>query len=362
MKDARIISIDDAVDGLAGFDAVLDARSPSEYAEDHLPGAISTPVLDDEERARVGTLYKQQGSFPAKRIGAAIVSRNIAALLDAPLADRDRNWKPLVYCWRGGNRSGALATVLARIGWHVSVLQGGYREFRRRVVADLALLPARHRFVVVAGRTGSGKSLLLERLAGRGAQVLDLERLACHRGSVLGHLPDRTQPSQKRFETLVWEQLRRFDPSQPVFVESESRKVGGCQVPEQLILAMRASACVVIEAADAVRSTLLLSEYRHFVEAPDRLAERLEALVSLHGRARIDGWMSAARAGRWDDFVVSMLREHYDPAYDRSMRRNFAKLDAAVTLQLAGSDAAALDAAVDGLLAAAAGTLAEPAG
>lgn len=343
MKDARPIPVAAAVAELDRFDAILDARSPSEFAVDHLPGASSAPVLSDAERASVGTLHKQQGSFEAKRVGAALVSRNIAALLEGPLAGAGRQWRPLVYCWRGGNRSGALATVLARIGWQVSVLEGGYREFRRHVMAELALLPTRLRFVVVAGRTGSGKSLLLERLAAQGAQVLDLERLACHRGSVLGQLPDRPQPSQKRFETLLWEHLRGFDPARVVFVESESRKVGQCQVPEQLILRMRASACVVLEAEDEVRVQVLLGEYRHFVEEPEHLAARLSALAALHGRARIDRWIALAQTGNWAGFVGTLLREHYDPAYDRSIRRNFPHVGDAPRVRLDGADEAAFE-------------------
>lgn len=357
MKDARPTPVTEAIAALGGYDAILDARSPGEFAQDHLPGAISTPVLSDEERVRVGTIYKQQGAFEAKRIGAAIVSRNIANILDGPLAGVGRNWRPLVYCWRGGNRSGALATVLARIGWQVSVLEGGYREFRRQVVAELAALPCDKRFVVVAGRTGSGKSLLLERLAARGAQVLDLEALARHRGSVLGRLPDEPQPSQKRFETLLWQQLRGLDAARPVFVESESRKVGSCQVPEALILAMRASPCVVVEADDAVRTGLLLGQYRHFVEQPRELAERLDALVALHGRARVGEWKALAEAARWPEFVTALLHEHYDPAYDRSMRRNFARLAEAPRIVLHGADGAALDAAAEETIAAA-GTIA----
>jgi tRNA 2-selenouridine synthase len=345
MKDARPIPIAEAMARLDEFDAILDARSPGEHAEDHLPGAMSTPVLSDAERARVGTLHKQQGAFEAKRVGAALVSRNIAAILEGPLAEAPRGWRPLVYCWRGGNRSGALATVLARVGWQVSVLEGGYREFRRRVIADLAAWPAGLRFVVVAGRTGSGKSLMLERLAADGEQVLDLEQLARHRGSVLGHLPDEPQPSQKRFETLLWERMRRFDPRRPVFVESESRKVGQCQVPEQLILRMRASPCVIVEAQDAVRARLLVGEYGHFVADPALLAARLAALAPLHGQARIDEWMSLAQAGRWTEFVTALLREHYDPAYDRSIRRNFARVEDAPRVVLAGADDAALGAA-----------------
>ena len=351
MKEPRTVTVEEAVAHLERFDAILDARSPSEHAEDHLPGAMSTPVLDDAQRASVGTLYKQAGTFEAKRVGAALVSRNIADILDRQLQSCGRDWKPLVYCWRGGNRSGALATVMARIGWHTSVLEGGYREFRRRVISDLHALPARLRFVVVAGRTGSGKSLMLERAAALGAQVLDLEQLARHRGSVLGHLPDCPQPSQRRFETLIWERLRSLDPARPVLVESESRKVGQCQVPEQLILAMRASACVVIDTPDDVRVALLVAEYDHFVQDSQRLQPRMEALVPHLGRRRVDDWMELARARRWPEFVTSVLHEHYDPAYDRSMKRNFQRLEEAASVQLRGADTVSLDEAARRLVA-----------
>ena len=351
MKEAETVTIEDALAQPLRHDAVLDARSPSEYALDHIPGAISTPVLDDAQRERVGILYKEAGSFEAKRVGASLVARNIAGILERELSGTARTARLLVYCWRGGNRSGALATVLARVGWRTAVQEGGYRAFRRHVLAELETLPGTLRFVVVAGRTGSAKSMLLQRMHALGAQVLDLERLANHRGSVLGHLPQQPQPSQKHFETLVWERLRGFDPARPVIVESESRKVGQCQVPTSLILAMRASPCLRVEASDAVRVQLLLSEYRHFVEDPQRLAQRLQALVDHHGRTRIEAWLAAAHAGDWPGFVLAMLHEHYDPAYDRSMKRNFAGLERSVSVRLDRADAAALDTAARELLA-----------
>src|SRR5690606_38679376 len=146
MTDPVVVGIDEVLASLDSYDAILDARSPSEYDEDRLPGAVSTPVLDDAQRARVGTIYKQQSSFAAKRIGAALVSRNIAGILETQLADRPREWRPLVYCWRGCIRSGSFATVMARVGWRTAVLDGGYRAFRWRVVADLAVLPETLRF------------------------------------------------------------------------------------------------------------------------------------------------------------------------------------------------------------------------
>ncbi|HLT26111.1 MAG TPA: tRNA 2-selenouridine(34) synthase MnmH [Zeimonas sp.] len=334
MKSPRRIAVADALADAARFDTVLDARSPSEFAEDHLPGAISTPVLDDAERARVGTLYKHESPFAARRIGAALVSRNIASLLEGVLAGKPPEWRPLVYCWRGGNRSDALATVLAAVGWRPSVLDGGYRAFRRHVLDDLARLPPRLRWHVIAGRTGSGKSLVLQQLAARGEQVLDLESLARHRGSVLGLLPDETQPSQKAFETALWDALRGFDPARIVFVESESRRVGRCHVPDAVIAAMRAAPCTQLQAPLELRARLLLEQYRHFVEDPEQLFGRLERLLPLHGHARVDEWKSMVRAQRWQAFVESLLERHYDPAYERSMRSNYAQLDSGEVLTL----------------------------
>jgi tRNA 2-selenouridine synthase len=350
MKDAEIISVTQAIERLSEFDLILDARSPGEFADDHLPGAVNAPVLDDAQRAQVGTLYKQVGAFEAKRLGAALVSRNIAHTLETLLAQTAREARLLIYCWRGGNRSGSLATVLARVGWRTSLIEGGYREFRRHVVSELETLPGKLHYLVVAGRTGSGKSLILERLALLGAQVLDLEKIARHRGSVLGHLPDARQPSQKHFESQVWQQLRAFDPSKPILIESESRKIGQCQVPGGLIMAMRASPCVRIDASDEARSALLLSEYQHFVNDPDRLRQRLEALISHHGQTRVESWMQKVGDGAWEEFVLELLHEHYDPAYDRSMNRNFPLLAQSPIVELEAASGEALDRAAQGVL------------
>jgi len=338
VKAPQRIPIVEAFAPDARFDAIVDARSPAEFAEDHLPGAISAPVLDDAERALVGTIYSQQSAFVARRLGAAIVSRNIASLIEHAFADCPPTWRPLVYCWRGGNRSDSLASVFAAIGWRTSVVDGGYREFRRYVIEELMRLPSRLRWHVVAGPTGSGKSRLLQRLAERGEQVLDLEAIARHRGSVLGLLPDETQPSQKAFETRLWDALRRFDADRVVFVESESRRVGRCHLPDAVIDAMRAAPCTSLRAPIDVRARLLLDEYRHFVEHPPQLFERLDRLLPLHGRARIDAWKAMAHAGQWPEFVESMLAVHYDPAYARSMRHNYAQLDSEEALDVEADD------------------------
>jgi tRNA 2-selenouridine synthase len=309
---------------LAQWDEILDARSPSEFAEDHLPGATSCPVLDDAERALVGTAYQERGSFEAKRLGAPLVAANIARILAGRFADRPRAWRPLVYCWRGGSRSGALTHVLRQVGWDAVQLEGGYKAFRRQVAADLGAMPARFRFRVVCGATGSGKSRLLEALATTRAQVLDLEVLAAHRGSVLGELPGAPQPTQKAFETAIWSALSAFDPSRPVFVESESRKVGNLRVPDALIARMREGECLRLEADARVRVDLLLEDYAHLVADPALLRGKLECLAPLHGRERIDRWHALAAGGQWRGLVTDLLEAHYDPAYRRSMFRNYA--------------------------------------
>ena len=319
---------------LAQFDAVIDVRSPAEYAEDHIPGAISAPVLDNDERARVGTMYKQVSPFDAKKLGAALVSRNIARHIEERFASLPREWKPLVYCWRGGKRSGAMAHVLREIGWDAWSVDGGYKAYRRFLIDELATLPGRYRYRVIHGTTGSGKSRLLRALKETGAQVLDLEDLAAHRGSVLGNLPDRPQPTQKMFETLVWDTLRRFDPSRPVFVEGESKKIGQLQVPEALMHAMRASECVVLDATRDTRIALLSDEYRHFFADPAVLYAQLDCLHGLYGAKVIDDWKALAASGAWDELVGDLLDNHYDPAYRRSALRNFARLPEAETVKL----------------------------
>ena len=322
---------------LGGFGAVLDARSPSEFAEDHLPGAINVPTLDDRERALVGTIYKQQSSFEAKRAGAPLAARNIARHIEEKFRDKPRDWRPLVYCWRGGGRSGSMVHVLRQVGWDAQRLEGGYKAFRRQVVADLETMPAALRWHVICGATGSGKSRLLEALGEAGAQVLDLEVLAAHRGSVLGDLPDSPQPTQKSFETAIWTALSRHDPSRPVYVESESKKVGSLRVPDALIQRMRDARCFRLEATTDTRVALLLQDYAHFVAYPDALAQKLELLQSLHGAERIERWKSLLAEGQWQPLVRDLLESHYDPAYERSLFRNYRDAPTATAVQVGDS-------------------------
>ncbi len=309
--------------------SIIDARSESEFQLDHIPGAVNWPSLNDEERKRVGTIYVQDSPFEARKRGAALVSANVARHIERHVLDKPKSWQPLVYCWRGGQRSGALALVLSQIGFRVQVIQGGYKAFRTAVLAALPALAQRLHYRVVCGPTGCGKTRLLHALADAGAQVLDLEALANHRSSVLGAIPGRPQPSQRHFETRLWDTMSRFDPSRPVFVESESRKVGNLAVPGELMQAMRTSPCLRLQLPDDERVALLLEDYALFVSDPSLFRDRLEALVPLRGKAQVAAWQTMVQQGDFDTVVRELLARHYDPGYAASMARSFSGFDAA---------------------------------
>ena len=345
---------------LGAFDAIIDARSPAEYAEDHLPGAQNWAVLDDDERREVGTAHAKLSPFDARKAGAARVAARIAELLARHVQDKPREWRPLVYCWRGGKRSGTLAWFLDQIGFQTTLLQGGYKAYRAAVREELLTLPGRLRYIVIAGRTGSGKTRLLAALASAGAQVLDLEGLAQHRGSVLGGPPTGEQPSQRAFETALWQRLRSFDAARPVYVESESRKIGRLQLPTSLLDRMRSdSPVVMVSMPDAARIDLLLEDYGFFSGQTDRFCLHLESLVDLRGRATVNEWQAWARAGHWRAVFAALMAQHYDPLYLGSIQRNYRCAAAAWPCDLQDGGAESLAQAADALLRLRTGSLRE---
>jgi tRNA 2-selenouridine synthase len=317
-----------------GFDEIIDVRSEGEFAADHICGAVNCPVLDDAQRARVGTIYKQRSPFEARKIGAALVGGNIARHIEERFLDRPRGWRPLVYCWRGGQRSAAFAHVLAEIGWPVGRLGGGYRAYRQFVREELTRLPAAFRWRVVCGLTGAGKSRLLRALRAAGGQVLDLEALAAHRGSVLGDLPGEPQPPQKLFESMLWSQIVHFTTDRPVYVEAESRRIGEIKLPDALISAMWDAECVMLEAPLHLRVALLKQEYAHFLLRPDALASSLERLTRLYGHTVIERWKELSVTDAWDELTEELLAKHYDPAYARAIAGHYAGVGRAVKLEL----------------------------
>ena len=334
------------VSQLAAFDELIDVRSPAEFMADHIIGAINLPVLSNEQRAEVGTEYKQISAFAAKRRGAAYVARNIARHLEQSLAEKPKSWRPLIYCWRGGTRSGAMVDIFRKIGWQAAQLAGGYKAYRQHVNQDLSQLPQSFSFKVIAGPTGSGKSPLLLALAKHGFQVLDLEALACHRGSVLGDLPATPQPTQKFFESLIWHRLSCFDPSLPVFIEAESQKIGRLRVPVQLLEQLRAGQCISLSVPLATRVAYLKETYRHFLADPSLLSGKLMHLARLKSASTITRWQTYAQTQQWDLLVAELLRLHYDPSYEKSTHSHFSGLAASLTISLNSLNAADVQNAV----------------
>ena len=324
-KNPHILDIAQFAQARNQFDAIIDVRSPAEFALDHIPGSINYPVLNNEERAQIGILYKQVSPFAAKKLGAAIVSRNIAQHLEQSMLDHPREWRPLIYCWRGGERSGAFTHVLNRIGWKAMQLEGGYQGFRRIVIDDLDLAAKQFQFQVICGMTGTGKTRILHELQSLGAQVLDLEGLAIHRGSVLGNEPDSEQPSQKGFETALWNALQSLDPRKPVFIESESKKVGGVHIPDALMETIRNGLCIELRSSLPTRVSWLLHEYHHFLENTTQFKEKLGLLTTRYGKVQIAEWFNQIDAGDFNPLVTDLLVKHYDPAYQSSIVRNFPK-------------------------------------
>ena len=311
------------VPDLPTFDAIIDARSPAEFALDHIPGAVNCPVLDDDERRQVGTLYKQTGAFEARRLGGAMVAANLARHLREQFADKPPGWTPVVYCWRGGLRSGSMVQWLRLVGWDAQQLAGGYKSYRRWVVEEIATRCPSVPLRVLCGATGSAKTRILAALDGLGAQTLDLEACARHKGSLLGGWPGQAQPSQKQFETHLTAVLSALDASRPVFVEGESARIGRLSVPVPLVARMRASPCIEIDATVPARLAYLLRDYAYLGDDREGLARQLAMLRDLQGRQTVQRWQEWARAGQLEPLFRELMAQHYDPHYRRSQERHF---------------------------------------
>ena len=295
-------------------DTIIDVRSPAEYEEDHLPGAINLPVLSDVERAEVGTIYKQVSSFAARKIGGALVAHNTATHLQGALAGKDGAWQPLIYCWRGGQRSNAFATILDQVGWRVRLLQGGYQSYRREIVRTLYEKQLPHRLMLISGSTGTAKTALLHQLVAKGAQVLDIEEIAAHRGSLFGGT-GTAQPSQKMFETSIANRLATLDPNKITFVEAESSKVGERLIPPSLWALMANASRIQITATLEARSSFLCRAYSNLTQDKTGLSDLLNKLRPYHSGERIDQWHAQAQINDWQTLAAGLIKDHYDPRY-----------------------------------------------
>ena len=302
------------------FDVIIDVRSPAEFEEDHIPGAINLPVLSNEERVTVGTIYVQDSTFKAKKIGAAIVARNAANHIENALAEKTGAWRPLVHCWRGGQRSGSFASILKQIGWRAEVLEGGYKAYRRLVVDLLYNQPLEHRFILIDGNTGTAKTEILEHLTEAGAQTLDLEAMAAHRGSLFG-ATSKGQPAQKMFESRLANALVLLDPSKPTFVEAESNKIGDILIPTSFWQAMIKAPRITIKASMAARTEFLTRSYADLLEDRELLLKRVRSLGDFHSKDQIGDWESAIAEERFQELAHSLIEKHYDPRYAKTYHR-----------------------------------------
>ncbi|MEM9967933.1 MAG: tRNA 2-selenouridine(34) synthase MnmH [Pseudomonadota bacterium] len=304
--------------GECSLDTIIDVRAPIEFAEDHIPGAINLPVLSDAERARVGTIYTRQSPFLARKIGGALVAQNTAMHVQGPLAEKAGDWQPLIYCWRGGQRSGAFGTILDQIGWRVHILKGGYRSYRQQVVHTLYSAPLPHRLMLLDGGTGTAKTEMLSYLAEAGAQILDLEALAAHRGSLFGELED-AQPSQKLFETRIASKLCQHSPHQITWVEAESSRIGERIVPPALWKSMRSAPRVRLSAALKERAHYLCKRYADLTTDAARLNAVLDQLCPYQPAETISTWRRQADQADWRALAEGLIQIHYDPRYKKSV-------------------------------------------
>lgn len=323
MSTVRMVSPNSLESLMASdFDEIIDVRSPSEFEEDHLPNAINLPVLDDDERATIGTIYVQESRFRARKVGAALVARNAALHLQTYLFDKDGSYRPLVYCWRGGQRSNALATILAQIGWRVSVLEGGYKRYRGLVIKSVYNDPFPAPVFVLDGDTGTGKTEILQHLRNLKKQVIDLEGLAGHRGSFFGSLKS-PQPSQRAFEGLLAQKTSGLDPAQPVFVEAESAKIGNRNIPPSLWHAMKTAPRLCLSASVSDRAAYLVDKYDEISRDPVRLEEAIEKLRPYQPTKKIEEWLALNDQGKHKELAEEIIIHHYDPRY-RKHRKHLA--------------------------------------
>lgn len=304
---------------------IIDVRSPSEHEDERIPHSLNVPLLLDDERAEVGTIYKEQGEMVARRHALKFISRKVPDIIDKMMEPKLHGQPVVVYCWRGGLRSEAVASLLSIAGISCSRLTGGYKAWRKMVLNDLQSDRYAFEPVVIHGMTGVGKTEVLAALRDLGAQSLDLEALANHRGSAFGAMGLGKQPSQKDFESHIWLCLRAFKQAEPVFLEAESRKIGKLSVPDNILRRIRTGRAVLVKGSLDSRAQRLAQQYMQDMSGGSadlahglQLFEQLRPFVS---KKIADEIVKLASEGNLFEAIKILLTEYYDPLYLHSLKQ-----------------------------------------
>jgi tRNA 2-selenouridine synthase len=313
------------------FDTIIDVRSPLEFAEDHIVGAINCPVLSDLERQKVGTIYKKESSFKAKIIGSSLTAKNIAFHIENNFMEKKGSWQPLIYCWRGGQRSKAFSIVLSEVGWRTNQLKGGYKEYRNQVINFLDNIGPKLKITLISGKTGSAKTKILKSIENEGGQILDLEGLANHKGSLLGKIPDLIQPSQKFFESLIFNKIQKLNLKDKIYIEAESSKIGNIHIPKSIWKKMINSPRIEISANVELRAKFLVSDYDYMCNDPTLINPIIKGLKNRLSKKLFDEWTNLIDRKKWFDLTKSFLENHYDPSYSSNTIKNDRKVIKKIT-------------------------------
>jgi len=288
--------------------SLIDTRSESEYEKAHIPGAVNLPILNNEERKEVGTLYKQKGRGAAVSKGFELVGSRFHKIIDTAIA-RFEIREVYIYCWRGGMRSAILGWLLTMAGFKVTLLKGGYKSFRNLILNSFSLP---RNIVVIGGQTGSGKTEILQRLKESGEQILDLEGLAHHKGSAFGALGQLPQPSNEQFENLIGLQWLQLDPDRCIWIENESRNIGSCTLPAPIFILIRDSLLVEVHVPLESRKTRIKSEYGIF--STEELSTCTKKIGKRLGPLLLKEALLNLEEGHFDEWLDIVLA-YYDKLY-----------------------------------------------